>query len=323
MMKQLASLVLIIGACALAPAVHAQTYPSKPIRLMVPFEPGAAGVDFAVRQITPKMSEGLGQPVVIENRAGANGMIGTELVTRAAPDGHTLLLGVFGPLTVMPHLVRLPYDPRRDLAPVALMVSVPNLVVVPAASPLRTMQDFLAAARARPGQLSYGSMGTGSSGQLSAGLLATMGEVRLLNIPYSGGAPAQLDLMAGRLDVMFDNAPGAIPRVREGLFRPLAITSLARSPVLPEVPTVAELGFPGYEVATWMGLLVPAGTPPPIIAALHAALVATLAEPALRARLTAQMYDVLPGTPEEFARYIAAETEKWGQVVRDNNIRAD
>jgi tripartite-type tricarboxylate transporter receptor subunit TctC len=223
----------------------------------------------------------------------------------------------------MPHLVRMPYDPQKDLVPVALMVSVPNLVVVPVASPIRSMPELLAAARARPGQMSYGSMGTGSSGQLSAGLLASMGDVRLLNVPYSGGAPAQLDLMGGRLDMMFDNAPGAILRVREGLFRALAITSLQRSPVTPEVPTIAELGFPGYEVATWMGALLPGGTPRPIVEAMNAAIVAALNEPALHQRLTEQMYDVLPGSPEDFARYIAAETAKWGRVVRENNIRAD
>jgi tripartite-type tricarboxylate transporter receptor subunit TctC len=310
------------AAIALAAPAAAQAWPSRPVRWIVPYAAGGTG-DIVARTVAPGVAALIGREVVVENRTGANGMIGTELVARAAPDGHTMLLGVFGPLTVMPHLVRMPYDPQRDLAPVALMVSVPNLVVVPVASPLRSMQELLDAARARPGQMTYGSMGTGSSGQLSAGLLASMGGVRLLNVPYSGGAPAQLDLLGGRLDLMFDNAPGAILRVREGLFRPLAITSLRRSPVLPDVPTVAELGFPGYEVATWMGALVPGATPRPIVEALNAAIVATLRETELHARLVAQMYDVLPSTPEEFARYIAEETGKWGRVVRQNAIRAE
>jgi tripartite-type tricarboxylate transporter receptor subunit TctC len=310
------------AAIALAAPAAAQAWPSRPVRWIVPYAAGGTG-DIVARAVAPGVAALIGREVVVENRTGANGMIGTELVARAAPDGHTMLLGVFGPLTVMPHLVRMPYDPQRDLAPVALMVSVPNLVVVPVASPLRSMQELLDAARARPGQMTYGSMGTGSSGQLSAGLLASMGGVRLLNVPYSGGAPAQLDLLGGRLDLMFDNAPGAILRVREGLFRPLAITSLRRSPVLPDVPTVAELGFPGYEVATWMGTLVPGATPRPIVEALNAAIVATLRGTELHARLAAQMYDVLPSTPEEFARYIAEETGKWGRVVRQNAIRAE
>jgi tripartite-type tricarboxylate transporter receptor subunit TctC len=313
---------LALPSIAFARAARAEAWPSRPLRWIVPYAAGGAA-DIVARATAPWIAARIGQDLVIENRTGANGQIGTEYVVRAAPDGDTLLLGVFGPLTVMPHLVRMPYDPQKDLTPVALMVSVPNLVVVPTASPLQSMQQLLEAARTKPGQLSYGSMGTGSSGQLSAGLLASMGGVRLLNVPYSGGAPAQLDLLGGRLDMMFDNAPGAILRVREGLFRPLAITSLQRSPVLPEVPTVAELGFPGYEVATWMGALLPAATPRPIVAALNAAIVATLREPALNARLSEQMYDVLPTSPEEFARYIAEESSKWARVVRENGIRAD
>ncbi len=314
--------MLALPALLLSASASAQSWPSRSIRWVVPYAAGGTG-DIVARAVAPGIAARIGREVVVENRTGANGLIGTEIVAHAPPDGHTMVLGVFGPLTVMPHLVRMPYDPLKDLVPVALMVSVPNLVVVPVTSPIHSMQDLLAAARARPGQLSYGSMGTGSSGQLSAGLLASMGDVRLMNVPYSGGAPAQLDLMGGRLDLMFDNAPGAILRVRDGSFRALAITSLKRSPVTPEVPTIAELGFPGYEVATWMGALLPSGTPRPIVEALNAAVVATLNEPALHQRLVEQMYDVLPGSPEDFTRYIMAETAKWGRVVRENNIRAD
>jgi tripartite-type tricarboxylate transporter receptor subunit TctC len=259
----------------------------------------------------------------VENRPGANGLPGTEVVARSAGDGTTLVIGVFGPLTVMPHLVRMPFDPQKDLAPITNMVSVPALVVVPPNHPAQSFQDLVAMARARPGELNNGAVGVGSSGQLAAGLLATMGGGRFTTVNYSGGAPAQVDLMAGRLDVMFDNAPGALPRVRAGQLRPLAITSLERSPLLPEVPTVAELGFPGYEVATWMGALVSGTTPSALVTLLNRAIVDTLNEPTMKKRLTDQMYDVRPTTPQDFAAYIAAETEKWGRVVRENGIRAE
>jgi tripartite-type tricarboxylate transporter receptor subunit TctC len=203
------------------------------------------------------------------------------------------------------------------------MVSVPALVVVPPNHPAKSFQELVAMARARPGELNNGAVGVGSSGQLAAGLLATMGGGRLTTVNYSGGAPAQVDLIAGRLDVMFDNAPAALPRVRAGQMRALAITSLQRSPLLPDVPTVAELGFPGYEVATWMGALAPGTTPPELVAVLNRAIVETLNDPPMRQRLTDQMFDVRPTTPQEFAAYIGTETEKWGRVVRENNIRAE
>ncbi len=312
---------LVVAALALPAA--AQDLPDRTMRWIVPYPAGGTG-DIVTRAIAPAVAERLGRTIVVENRPGANGLPGTETAVRAAGDGTTLVLGVFGPLTVMPHLVRMPFDPQHDLAPVSLMVSVPALVVVPPDCPTRSFQDLVAMARSRPGELSDGAVGVGSSGQLAAGLLATMGGGRLMTVNYSGGAPAQVDLMAGRLDVMFDNAPGALPRVRTGQLRALAITtSLQRSPLLPELPTVAELGFPGYEVSTWMGALVPGTTPPPVVATLNRAVVATLNDPTMRRRLTEQMFDVIPSTPEEFARHIGAETAKWGRVVHENGINAE
>lgn len=311
---------LIVAALALP--VAAQDLPDRTMRWIVPYAAGGTG-DIVTRAIAPAVAERLGRTIVVENRPGANGLPGTETAVRAASDGTTLVLGVFGPLTVMPHLVRMPFDPQHDLAPVSLMVSVPALVVVPPDSPARSFQDLVALARSRPGELSNGAVGVGSSGQLAAGLLATMGGGRLMTVNYSGGAPAQVDLMAGRLDVIFDNAPGALPRVRTGQLRALAITSLQRSPLLPELPTVAELGFPGYEVSTWMGALVRGTTPPAIVATLNRAVVATLNDPTMRRRLTEQMFDVIPSTPEEFTRHIVAETAKWGRVVRENGIKAE
>jgi len=314
------NLPLLLAATLATPALG-QTLPDRPIRWIVPYPAGGTG-DIAARTIAPAMAERLGRPYVVENRPGANGLPGTEMVARSAGDGTTIVLGVFGPITVMPHLVRMPFDPQRDLAPVSRMISVPALVVVPPNHAARTFQEFVAMARARPGELNNGSVGVGSSGQLAAGLLASMGGGQLTTVNYSGGAPAQVDLMAGRIDVIFDNAPAALPRVRAGQLRALAITSPQRSPLLPEVPTVAELGFPGYEVSTWMGALVAGTTPPELVALLNRAIVATLNDPAMKERLTSQMFDVQSSTPEEFAAYIRAETEKWGRVVRENNIRA-
>lgn len=314
-------LPLLLATTFAAPAI-AQQLPDRPIRWIVPYPAGGAG-DIAARLIAPGVAERLGRAIVVENRGGANGLPGTAAVAQSAGDGTTIVLGVFGPITVMRHLVRMPFDPQKDLAPVSLMVSVPALVVVPPNHPARSFGDLVAMARARPGELNNGAVGVGSSGQLAAGLLATMGGGRLTTVNYSGGAPAQVDLMAGRLDVMFDNAPAALPRVRAGQLRALAISSLQRSPLLPEVPTVAELGFPGYEVATWMGALVAGTTPPEIVGVLNRAIVATLNDPAMRQTLTERMFDVRPTTPQEFAAYIAAETEKWGRVVRENNIRAE
>lgn len=313
---------LLAAPALLAVPATAQELPNRPMRWMVPYPAGGAA-DIASRLLAPAFAERLGRSIVVENRPGANGLPGTEAVARAPGDGLTVVIGVFGPITVMPHLVRMPFDPQRDLAPVSTMVSVPGIVVVPPNSPHRSFADLVAAARARPGELTNGAVGVGSSGQLAGGLLATMGGGRLTTVNYSGGAPAQIDLMAGRIDVMFDNAPGALPRVRANQLHALAITSRARSPLLPDLPTVAELGFPGYEVATWMGLLAPGTTPPEIVALLNRAIVATLNEPAIRQRLVDQMYDVATSTPEEFSRYIRAETEKWGRVVRENGIRAE
>lgn len=315
-------LPILLAATLAAPALRAQTLPDRPIRWVVPYAAGGTG-DIVARAVAPSVAERLGRSIVVENRPGANGLPGTAVVANSAGDGTTLVLGVFGPITVMRHLVRMPFDPQKDLAPVSLMVSVPALVVVPPNHPAKDFRELVAMARARPGELNNGAVGVGSSGQLAAGLLATMGGGRLTTVNYSGGAPAQVDLMAGRLDVMFDNAPAALPRVRAGQLRAIAITSLQRSPLLPEVPTVAELGFPGYEVSTWMGALVAAATPPELVNLLNRAIVDTLNDPAMKRRLTDQMFDVRPTTPQDFAAYIASETEKWGRVVRENNIRAE
>ncbi len=317
---RLVFLTLLAGLFAQGAA--AQTWPNRPIRWVIPYPAGGSG-DVLTRALAQQLSTRVGQPVSVENRPGANGLIGSDVVAKAAPDGYTLLMGVIGPLTVLPHLVKMPYDPVRDLAPIAMLASVANIVVVRKDSPIRTLKDLIDAARARPGEINYGTTGVGSSGQLSAGLLGGMVGVRFSNIGYAGGAPAMVDLLAGRLDFMFDNAPTAAARVRSGDLRALAITSPRRSSVMPEIPTVAELGNPGYDAGSWFGALVPAGTPQPVIERLNAELVATLKDPALNAQLTRQMFDITPSTPAEFAQFIDAESRKWAKVIRDNNIKAD
>jgi tripartite-type tricarboxylate transporter receptor subunit TctC len=275
------------------------------------------------RNLAQHLSERVGSQVIVENRPGANGLIGTDAAAKSLPDGYTLVMGVIGPLTVMPHLVKMPYDPMKDLAPIAMLASVANIVVVPKDSPLTSMKDLIETARRRPGELAFGSVGVGSSGQLSAGLLSGMAGIKLSNIGYSGGAPAMTDLLGGRLAFMFDNAPTSLPRVRSGQLRALAITSARRSPLVPELPTIAELGYPGYEAGSWFAALAPAQTPQPIIERLNRELVAILKDPAASAKLTSQMFDLMPSTPEELSRFMASESRKWAKVIAENNIKAE
>jgi len=313
--------VLALSSLLCAHAAEVQSWPTRPIRWILPYPAGGSS-DVITRNLAQHLTTHLGQQVIVDNRPGANGLIGTDLAAKAQPDGYTLVVGVLGPLTVLPHMVKMPYDPVKDLAPVTMMASVPNLVVVRKDSPLMSFKDVIDTARKHPGELTFGSVGVGSSGQLSAGLLNGMAGIQLTNIGYSGGAPAQMDLLGGRLALMFDNAPGALPRVRAGQLRALAITSARRSAVMPELPTIAELGFPGYEAAAWFGALVPARTPQSIIERLNREIVALLKDPAINAQLTNQMYDVLPSTPAEFSQFIASESRKWAKVIKDNNIKA-
>ena len=318
----LSSLAFALLASAIAPAAHAQAWPNRALRWVLPY-PAGGTADVITRTLAQSLSQRLGQPVTVDVRPGANGLIGTDLVAKSAPDGYTLVLGVIGPLAVLPHLVKMQYDPVKDLAPVSMIASVPNIAVVRKDSPLRTLQELIDAARSRPGELTYGTTGIGSSGQLSVGLLGGMAGARFTNIGYGGGAPAMIDLLAGRLGFMFDNAPTAAVRIKSGDLRALAITSARRSSVMPEIPTVAESGFAGYEAASWFGALVAAGTPPAIIERLNSELVGILKDPAIHAQLTRQMFDLQPSTPSEFAQFIDSESRKWAKVIKDNNIKAE
>jgi tripartite-type tricarboxylate transporter receptor subunit TctC len=302
----------------------AQGYPSKPIRFVVPYPPGGP-LDIMARAVGQKLTEAWGQPVVVDNRAGAGGNIGADLVAKSPPDGYTLLMGAVATHAINPTLYgKVPYDPIKDFAPVALVAQVPNILVVHPSVPARTVPELIELARARPGYLNFGSGSTGSTGHLAGELFNTMAGVKMVHIPYKGGAPAMADLLAGQVQLMFDNLANALPNVRAGKLRALAVTTLARSPAVPELPTIAQSGLPGFDLTTWFGVMVPAGTPPEVVARLNAEIVRALGAKDMRERLE-KMGAELPAsnTPEHFAAFIRAEAAKYAKVVRDSGARVE
>src|SRR4051812_15084863 len=309
-------------ACAL-PAHAQQAYPSKPIHIVVPYPPGGFN-DTLGRTLAARLQEAWGQPVVVDNRPGGNTLIGTDAVAKAAPDGYTLLVVAF-PFAVTPSLIRnMPYDTLRDFAPIALCAQSPNVLVVnPQVLPVKTVGELIALAKSKPGALSYASTGNGSSNHISMELFESLAGVRLLHVPYKGSAPAVVDMLGGQVQVMFDNAPNVMPQVRAGKLRALAQSGATRSPVAPDLPTVAEAGVPGYEVTVWFGLVAPAGTPREIVAKLNAEVLKILAMPDVRERFLAQGVEPLGSTPDEFATHIRAQMDKWAKVVKDAGVKAE
>jgi len=302
----------------------AQGYPSKPIRMVVPYPPGGP-LDIMARAIGQKLAEAWGQPVVVENRAGAGGNIGADLVAKSPPDGYTLLMGAVATHAINPTLYgHVPYDPVKDFLPVALVAQVPNILVVNPSVPAVTVKDLIELARARPGTLNFGSGSTGSTGHLAGELFNIMAGVKMVHIPYKGGAPAMADLLAGQVQLMFDNLANALPNVRAGRLRALAVTTLARSPALPELPTIAESGLPGFDLTTWFGVMAPAGTSPEIVARLNAEIVRDLNAKDMRERLE-KMGAGVPAnnTPEHFAAFIRDEAAKYAKVVRESGAKVE
>jgi len=322
-MKQALVIALsLVALVALAPSVLAQSFPTKPIRVIVPSVAGG-GTDITARTIAPKMSEILGQQVVVENRAGAAMIIGSEAVARAAPDGHTLLMGI-STMTINPFVYKkLPYDTVRDFAPLSQIVSLPNVLVVHPSLPSKNVQDFVALAKARPGTLNYASAGVGSSLHLSMELLMLMTGMRLEHVPYKGSAPAVFDLLAGQVVALTGTMLTVIPYVRNGRLRALGVTSLKRSSVMPDIPTIAEAGVPGYESVQWYGLLAPGGTPREIIAKIHDAASRATQDPAARKRFLDDGAEPLAGTPEQFAAVIRDDMAKWEKVVKAAGIKPE
>jgi tripartite-type tricarboxylate transporter receptor subunit TctC len=321
-MKRIFVFLLVL---ALTPCLaYAQAYPSKPIRLVVPYPPGGP-LDIMARAIGQKLTEAWGQPVVVDNRAGAGGNIGADLVAKSPADGYTLLMGAVATHAINPTLYgKLPYDPVRDFAPVALVAQVPNILVVNPSVPVKSVRELIDLARARPGYLNFASGSTGSTGHLAGELFNTMAGVQMVHIPYKGGAPAMADLLAGQVQLMFDNLANALPNVKAGRLRALAVTTLKRSPAMPDLPTVAESGLPGFDLTTWFGLMVPAGTPPEIVAKLNAEIVRALNTKDMRERLEKMGAEPpVNNTPDNFAAFIRSEAAKYAKVVKDSGARVD
>ena len=298
-------------------------YPSKPITIIVPY-PAGGNTDQRSRQFGRFMSTALGVPIVIENKGGAGGNIGTEAIARAKPDGYTIGMGNFAPMAVNPTMFKkVSFDPQKDFAPICLIERGPLVLMVRPDSPFKSVKDIIDAAKAKPGHLTYANGGTGGSHHLAAEMFKNRAGVFITNIPYRGGAPATLDLMGGQVDMMFEQMYAASANIRAGKLRPLAITSLQRSPLFPDVPTMAEQGFPGFEINNWQGFIAPAGTPPHIIKLLNEATNQALADPAIKAQMLAQGNELGGGTPEQFAAHIKAEAERWGKLVKRVGIAAD
>ncbi len=311
------TLVLLIAGLA-----SAQTYPERQVRIVVPFPPGGTS-DILARTIGARLTGALGQPVVVENRPGAGGNIAADHVAKSAPDGYTLIMGTSS-LAISQSLYRkLSYDLVKDFAPVTQAVNYANLLVVHPSAAVANVAELLALARAKPGALSYGTAGNGTPPHMTGELFKSYTGVNILHIPYKGGAPAIVDLVAGQIPMMFDNVPPLLPHVRSGRIKALAVTSLARIQVLPDVPTLHELGLKDFDAVGWNGLLAPAGTPREIVARLHAEVVRVLRTPEVRDQLTSQGADVVGNSPEEFAAWIRAEVKKWADVVRVSGAKVD
>jgi tripartite-type tricarboxylate transporter receptor subunit TctC len=300
-------------ALCTAPALS-QDYPSRPIRLIVSFPPGGT-VDITARLLQPKLAENLGQPVFIENRGGAGGAVGTEAVAKSAPDGYTFLV-TLSSHTINPFLYKLSYDVEQDFAPVSLLVSVPQLIAAHPSAPAKTLRELVAAARQRPGFYTYASAGNGTPGHIAAELLKLRAGIDIAHVPYKGGGPAVADTMAGHVPFLFLTAPAALSFARAGKLRALAVTTLKRTAVLPQLATVDELGLKGFDATTWHGLVAPARTPGDAIAALHRATVAALADLVVKKSLADLGVDIVGSTPEEFAAYIKSEIPKWTAIVK-------
>jgi len=304
-------------------SVHAQTYPSQPVRMVVPFAAGGTS-DTIARLLSERMAQKLGTPVVVENRAGAGGNIGSELVARAKPDGYTMLMGTVATHGINASLYKqIAFDPVKDFKPVTLIASTPSVLLVNPAVPVDSVQELIDHAKSHPGKLNFGSSGNGSSHHLAGELFNSMADTRMTHIPYRGTAAAQVDLIAGEIQVLFDTLPAAMPHVQGGKVKALAVSSLERDASLPDLPTIAEAGVPGYEVGSWYGFLFPAGTPDEIVERMSAAVTEVINSPEVTERLLAQGATPVASTPAEFTEHIAREQEKWAKVIKLSGAQVD
>jgi len=324
-MKTVASAIFLAFVLVLPAAVQegsASPYPEHPIRVIVPFTPGG-GADLIARTVAQKLTEQLGQQLVIDNRVGASGNIGTEMAAHALPDGYTILMGYVGNLSIGPTLHKhLPFDPLRDFVPITELAEAPNILVVNPSFPAKTFEQFIGYVKANPMKVNFASAVPGSTGHLAGGLLRSAAGIEMVHIPYKGAAQAIVDLMGGQVQAMF-GVSTVMPHIKSGKLRALATTGLRRTPSLPQLPTIAELGFPGFEAVAWYGFLVPAHTPRAIISRLHDETVRALPAPDLKVRLEAAGFILVGSTPEAFAAYIRAETKKWASVIKATGMKVD
>jgi tripartite-type tricarboxylate transporter receptor subunit TctC len=321
-MKNSCLVLVIVSAAAVLPhgAAHAQSYPEKPIRIVSPFTPGG-GTDLMARLIGQQFTKSWGQQVVVENRPGANGMLGADFVAKSVPDGYTLLVGTMGTHGINASLYRkLPYDAINDYTPITGLITSPMLLLVHPSLPAFSVKDFIALAKARPGQITFSSAGTGSVGHLAGELFNFVARVKIVHVPYRGAGPATIDLMSGQVQAMLGSPAAALNYVKADRIRALAVTSLKRSALMPEIPTLSESGLRDYDVTTWYGLWGPARTPKNIVLKLHAEIVRMLALPEIRQQLAVQALEPLGNTPEEFAAQVKAELTKWAQVAANAAI---
>jgi tripartite-type tricarboxylate transporter receptor subunit TctC len=314
---------LILGAAACtAPGYAAEAYPSKPVRIVLGFPPGGA-TDLVARLMTPKYTEIFKQQFIVENRPGANGVIATDLVAKAPPDGYLINMAHIGTLVISPAITKVPYDPFKDVAPVGQIVSLQNIFIVHPSLPAKTLKDLIALAKAKPGKFNYATSGSGSPGHLAAELFKSMAKIDIVHVPYKGGGPAMTDLIGGHVEIFVAVISTAVPQVKAGKARALAVTGAKRAAALPDVPTVAEAALKGYEATNWYGFVVPAATPRDIITRLNEATVKILNMPDVQKSLLERGIDPAPGTPEQFANYIRSENDKWVKIIKAVGIKPE
>jgi len=321
-MKRIA-IAAVLSLATVSTVAHSQAYPSKPIRFIVPFAPGGS-TDLLARFLAQQLAAPLGQTVVVDNRAGAGGVVGAEMAARAPADGYTIVLGSAGPLTINPNIRdKTPYDTLRDFTPITLATVSPFTLVVHPTSPAKNVKELIALAKAKPGELNFGSAGNGSVGHFSTEQFMTLTGVKLVHVPYKGAGPAVTDLLGGRLNLMFENLPTIIPHVRSGKLRMLGVGTKQRSALAPEFPTIADEGVPGYDSATVFGVLAPAKTPPAVIARLNAEMVKILKSAEGKASLAARGLEAMGSTPEEYGAQIKDEFTRYGRIAKAAGIRLD
>jgi tripartite-type tricarboxylate transporter receptor subunit TctC len=319
MHKVIYALLALVSLSFVPSYVQAQAYPDKPIKLIIPWPPGG-GADVVSRLLSKAVGDDLGTQIIIDNRGGAAGNIGATAAARSAPDGYTIVFAYSGTHSINRHLYKtMPFE-ESDFAPIVFLASVPQLLTVRVDSPYKSVADVIAAAKANPGKLTYGSSGNGAINHMAGQLFADMAGIKLQHVPYKGGAPATNAILSGEIDLIFGEPAPLLPHVRSGKLRAIAVTSAKRSPSVPDLPTIAEVAVPGYEVTSWNGFLAPAGTPDAAIKRLNASFNKVLADPAMRERLIQMGYEPVGGAPELFSKHIAEETKKWGPVIKASGL---